>query len=183
VRSFFLNQVDGLNNNDGILMVGSTNHLELLDPGISKRPSRFDRKYLFPNPNFTERTLYAEYWRHKLLGEDADAATAGDKVEFPESMCKAVAGITDGFSFAYIQEAFVASLLAIASRETEDDAEADERNAWEERQEQIIWKLHGFNLDEGHENKEFEKLELWREMKKQVKILREEIGGPDDGDK
>jgi len=45
VRSYFLNEVDGLEDNNGILMIGSTNHLERLDPGISKRPSRFDRKY------------------------------------------------------------------------------------------------------------------------------------------
>src|SRR5580692_2219286 len=61
VRSFFLNQVDGIANNDGICMVGSTNHLERLEPGISKRPSRFDRKYYFPNPDFEQRKEYAEY--------------------------------------------------------------------------------------------------------------------------
>ena len=37
VRSYFLNEVDGLKNNNGIFMVGSTNHLERLDPGISVR--------------------------------------------------------------------------------------------------------------------------------------------------
>jgi len=56
-----LNEVDGLESNDGILMIGSTNHLERLDPGIAKRPSRFDRKYLFDDPNEGERELYAEY--------------------------------------------------------------------------------------------------------------------------
>jgi len=35
VRSYFLNEVDGLKGNDGIFMVGSTNHLDRLDPGIS----------------------------------------------------------------------------------------------------------------------------------------------------
>jgi transitional endoplasmic reticulum ATPase len=39
VRSYFLNEVDGLKNNDGIFMVGSTNHLDRLDPGISVSPS------------------------------------------------------------------------------------------------------------------------------------------------
>lgn len=43
-RSFFLNQVDGLQGNDGLLIVGTTNHFERLDPGLSTRPSRFDRK-------------------------------------------------------------------------------------------------------------------------------------------
>src|SRR3569833_2669614 len=35
VRSYFLNEVDGLKDNDGIFMIGSTNHLDRLDPGIS----------------------------------------------------------------------------------------------------------------------------------------------------
>ena len=43
-RSFFLNQVDGLEGNDGLLMIGTTNHFDRLDPGLSTRPSRFDRK-------------------------------------------------------------------------------------------------------------------------------------------
>jgi len=43
-RSFFLNQIDGLEGNDGLLVVGTTNYLEKLDPALSSRPSRFDRK-------------------------------------------------------------------------------------------------------------------------------------------
>jgi transitional endoplasmic reticulum ATPase len=43
-RSFFLNELDGLQSNDGLLLIGSTNHLDRLDPGLSTRPSRFDRK-------------------------------------------------------------------------------------------------------------------------------------------
>lgn len=43
-RSFFLNQLDGLESNDGLLIIGTTNHLELIDPALRSRPSRFDRK-------------------------------------------------------------------------------------------------------------------------------------------
>lgn len=60
VRSYFLNEVDGLDSNDGILMIGSTNHLSALDPAIAKRPSRFDRKYHFRLPNEDERVLYCK---------------------------------------------------------------------------------------------------------------------------
>lgn len=44
VRSYLYNEMDGLQANDGVLIVGSTNHLDQLDPGMSKRPSRFDRE-------------------------------------------------------------------------------------------------------------------------------------------
>ena len=43
-RSFFLNQMDGLSGNDGLLVIASTNHFDRLDPALSNRPSRFDRK-------------------------------------------------------------------------------------------------------------------------------------------
>jgi transitional endoplasmic reticulum ATPase len=43
-RSFFLNQIDGLAGNDGLLIIGTTNHFDRLDPALSTRPSRFDRK-------------------------------------------------------------------------------------------------------------------------------------------
>lgn len=32
-RSYFFNEVDGLEDNDGLFMVASTNHLDQLDPG------------------------------------------------------------------------------------------------------------------------------------------------------
>ncbi|KAI4724959.1 P-loop containing nucleoside triphosphate hydrolase protein [Aureobasidium sp. EXF-10728] len=138
-RSYFLNEVDGLRSNDGIFMVGSTNHLDRLDPGISKRPSRFDRKYLFPNPNFDQRVMYAHFWQRKLK-DNKD-------IEFPDKLCEAVSSMTDGFSFAYMQEAFVASLLALALREKE----------------------------EGHHDADLDKLPLWQQLKKQIKILRDEL--------
>ena len=66
VRSFFLNEVDGLEDDDGLKIIGSTNYLGKLDPSITKRPSRFDRKYHFALPATAERILYCEFWRSKL---------------------------------------------------------------------------------------------------------------------
>jgi transitional endoplasmic reticulum ATPase len=105
-RSYFLNEVDGLESNDGILMIGSTNHFEKLDPAISKRPSRFDRKYHFKLPSEEERAAYAHYWRRKLIDTDI--------VYFPGELCPIIAKLTAGFSFAYMKELFVISLLTIA---------------------------------------------------------------------
>ncbi|KAF1949137.1 P-loop containing nucleoside triphosphate hydrolase protein [Byssothecium circinans] len=171
VRSYFLNEVDGLKSNDGILMVGSTNHLDRLDPGISKRPSRFDRKYYFPNPDFDQRVQYAKFWQGKLKdNEDLD---------FPDALCPAVAKITDKFSFAYMQEAFVASLLAIASRSNKDADQADrEANRWAGPQDPMITARHHAwirNILPGSEDPALDGLVLWKELQKQVEILREEM--------
>ncbi|MCJ1419597.1 hypothetical protein MMC32_005952 [Xylographa parallela] len=146
-RSYFLNEVDGLEDNGGILMLASTNHLELLDPGISRRPSRFDRKYLFPLPSLSERTQYCEYWRGKLA--------ANPEIEFPRPLCAAIAKITDAFSFAYMKEAFVASLLALVVRK-----QGRGLGALQER---------------GSGGGELDDLPLWKEIQKQVKNLRREL--------
>ena len=181
VRSYFLNEVDGLQSNDGILMVGSTNHLEQLDPGISKRPSRFDRKYLFPNPDIEERVQYCEFWRRKL--DD------NDDVEFPEVLCKAIASITKGFSFAYIQEAFVAALLAIANGDA-SDYEGNKVESCFRTGDKRFWhpswhprgpccetrEAEMRMLSKMEEEEDLEKFVLWREIKKVVKTLREEMG-------
>ena len=113
IRSYFLNEVDGLESNDGILMIGSTNHLNKLDPAISKRPSRFDRKYHFKIPGEEERRLYTEYWRGKLLKNGA--------VDFPEELCEVIANLSEGFSFAYLKELFVMALLSLVRGSKGDD--------------------------------------------------------------
>ncbi|TDL29533.1 P-loop containing nucleoside triphosphate hydrolase protein [Rickenella mellea] len=105
-RSFFLNQLDGLEGNDGLLVIGTTNHFERLDPGLSTRPSRFDRKYLFDDPDRDERALYAKYWQKKLAHNE--------DLKFPDSLVTDVANLTSGFSFAYLKEAFVSCLVLLA---------------------------------------------------------------------
>jgi transitional endoplasmic reticulum ATPase len=115
IRSYFLNEVDGLESNDGILMIGSTNHLDKLDPAISKRPSRFDRKYHFKIPGEEERKAYVEYWRKKLLKNET--------VEFPEELCGVIAKLSEGFSFAYLKELFVMALLSLVRGFKGDDFE------------------------------------------------------------
>jgi AAA+ superfamily predicted ATPase len=102
-RSFFLNQLDGLDDNDGLLLVGTTNHLDRLDGSISNRPSRFDRKYLFDAPNLSERRQYAVYWQSKLK--------KNPDIEFPDSLLDVIAESTNGFSFAYLKEVFVSTLM------------------------------------------------------------------------
>jgi transitional endoplasmic reticulum ATPase len=142
VRSYFLNEVDGLESNHGILMIGSTNHLERLDPGIAKRPSRFDRKYLFEDPSRDERVLYCEYWRNKLR--------YNKKIDFPMEMCDRIADITNGFSFAYMKEAFVAALLVIVAR-------MDEKKMFKHREDPLSRNI------------------LWKEIKRQIENLRKEM--------
>ncbi|KIW90464.1 uncharacterized protein Z519_09110 [Cladophialophora bantiana CBS 173.52] len=173
VRSFFLNAVDGLSENDGIFMIGSTNHLDRLDPGIAKRPSRFDRKYLFDNPTFQQRVQYCKYWQKKLRDNK--------EIEFPDEICPAAAKITDDFSFAYIQEAFVTALLEIA-RETDGGGRGGETTSGkDEKMEELHeqWDLLeidcGGRVDALLRDKDLNDYILWRKLKHQIELLRRQI--------
>ncbi|KAJ7240302.1 P-loop containing nucleoside triphosphate hydrolase protein [Mycena haematopus] len=111
-RSFFMNQLDGLQGNDGLLVIGTTNHFDRLDPGLATRPSRFDRKYKFDDPTREERVLYVQYWQNKLKGNK--------EVDFPDTLVDEVADQTEQFSFAYLKEAFVSCLVTLAGYEGDD---------------------------------------------------------------
>ncbi|KAI1202479.1 P-loop containing nucleoside triphosphate hydrolase protein [Nemania serpens] len=165
VRSYFLNEVDGLKSNDGIFMIGSTNHLDRLDPGIAKRPSRFDRKYFFPDPDLEQRIAYCKFWQGKLA-DNKD-------VEFPDKLCKAIAEITDKFSFAYMQEAFVAALLALARRSHDDDEGRGEESLTRDVGDGWL-DVSGGGDDDG--DGDLDGLVLWVEIKKQIETLREGMG-------
>jgi len=148
VKSFFLNEVDGLESNEGLMMLGSTNYLERLDAGISKRPGRFDRKYHFTLPARAERVKYCNYWKSKLAKNKT--------IDFPLELSESIADITEGFSFAYLKEAFITSLLMIVSS----------RRGKKE--------IEGLTTAGGDVHK-LDHLLLWRVMDKQIKNLRAEM--------
>lgn len=100
----------------GILIIGSTNHLDRLDTSVTKRPSRFDRKYHFKLPEETERLAYCRYWRKKFADSDL--------VNFSDDMCTVIANWTVGFSFAYLKELFVTSLLLHTHGQEDDEDDA-----------------------------------------------------------
>jgi SpoVK/Ycf46/Vps4 family AAA+-type ATPase len=59
-ESMLLNLLDGIDNNDGILYIATTNYPEKLEDRILNRPSRFDRRYEFTTPDEKVRRVYFE---------------------------------------------------------------------------------------------------------------------------
>jgi AAA+ superfamily predicted ATPase len=100
-RSFFLNEMDGFASNDGILTLATTNHPERLDPAILERPSRFDRKYTFNLPQPSERVRYLEMFSSRLQSE----------LRLTLAGLANVSSATEGYSFAYLKELYVSSMM------------------------------------------------------------------------
>ena len=51
----YLQAMDGMEPNDGIVIVATTNHTENIDPAISDRPGRFDRIIEIPATKFASQ--------------------------------------------------------------------------------------------------------------------------------
>ncbi len=99
-RAFFLNELDGFQSNTGVVVLATTNHPQKLDSSILDRPSRFDRKYYFQLPAEPERLAYIAKWNEELQPE----------LRVSQHGATCVVQQTEGFSFAYLKELFVASM-------------------------------------------------------------------------
>lgn len=100
-RTYFLNELDGFESNDGIITVATTNHPERLDSAILERPSRFDQKWHFPLPEVTERHKYFERWNAKLP----------EIARLVEPELASLATDSERFSYAFLKELCLGSIL------------------------------------------------------------------------
>ena len=96
----YLQAMDGMEPNDGIVIVATTNHTENIDPAISDRPGRFDRIIEIPLPNLNQRKKVLLNYLRKLECEDGI-----------EQIVARVARSTDGLSGAWVREIAQTALL------------------------------------------------------------------------
>ncbi len=87
----FLNCLDGVGTQDGIIVVATANDPTLLDAAILKRPGRFDRVVHFRNPDADLRRHYYRKLSPVLSGGQFEPAIEK----------------TDGFSFAQLRETYI----------------------------------------------------------------------------
>ncbi|KAF7816717.1 ATP-dependent zinc metalloprotease FTSH 11, chloroplastic/mitochondrial-like [Senna tora] len=68
-------EMDGFEQNEGIILMAATNLPDILDPALT-RPGRFDRHIVVPNPDVRGRQEILElYLQDKPLAEDVDVKT------------------------------------------------------------------------------------------------------------
>ncbi len=110
-RAIFLNEMDGFQSNDGILIIASSNHPGKIDEALLKRPSRFDRVFHIGLPEIAERRTFCE----RLLTRESLAEKLAPELDVVV-LCDDVASKTEGFTPAYLKEAFVAAALSRAQQ-------------------------------------------------------------------
>ncbi len=86
-----LNCLDGVATGEGIVTVATANEPTILDPAILRRPGRFDRVVLFPNPSAVLRREYFCRIHEQFLSADLDLVVTD----------------SEGFSFAQLRESYI----------------------------------------------------------------------------
>lgn len=108
-RTVFLNELDGFQSNEGLLIIASSNHPGRIDEALLKRPSRFDRVFHIGLPAPAERREYCL----RLLSRTSLAGKLSPSLD-REELAGQVARETDGFTPAYLKEVFISAALSRA---------------------------------------------------------------------
>jgi SpoVK/Ycf46/Vps4 family AAA+-type ATPase len=86
-----LNHLDGIGNQDGIIVVATANNPSILDAAILRRPGRFDRVVGFQNPSADLRRRYLQQMCPPLAEDDLTECVR----------------MTTAFSFAQLRETYI----------------------------------------------------------------------------
>jgi len=100
--SSFLNLLDGISTKNGLLVIATANDVRKLKTNITKRPSRFDRKFEIPLPNAEMAYIYLKKWFENLL-------TPKKCRELAKQAAK------HEFSYAYLKELYISSMFEALS--------------------------------------------------------------------
>lgn len=99
-----LNELDGFEPTQGVLVVAATNSIHALDPALI-RPGRFDAKFTVPYPDFASRQALVEmYCKGKTPAEECTSSV--------------LAKMFDGFSCAKIESVLNRAALIAGQKET-----------------------------------------------------------------
>lgn len=100
--STFLNLLDGISAKNGLLVMATANNIKKLQTNITRRPSRFDRKFEIPLPNQEMSYIYLKRW-------------FGNIIDNKKCRELAKAASENELSYAYLKDLYVSSVFEALS--------------------------------------------------------------------
>tara|TARA_B110001452_G_scaffold266819_1_gene274699 strand:- start:332 stop:1738 length:1407 start_codon:yes stop_codon:yes gene_type:complete len=99
----YLQAMDGMEPNDGMVILATTNHTENIDPAISDRPGRFDRIIEVPLPNSKQRQKIIKNILAKMPAELISKSVLSEVVSKSE-------GLSGAWVRELVQSAFIEAI-------------------------------------------------------------------------
>jgi len=115
--STFLNLLDGISAKNGLLVIATANNVKKLQANITKRPSRFDRKFEIPLPDQKMAHIYLKRWFGTIISD---------------AKCKSLAklAVKHELSYAYLKDLYVSSIFEALSHKRKVPTNADIDNSF-----------------------------------------------------
>jgi SpoVK/Ycf46/Vps4 family AAA+-type ATPase len=104
--------MDGISAKNGLLVIATANNVKKLQTNITKRPSRFDRKWEIPPPTLEMAHIYLKRWFDKLL-------TNNKMKELAQTAIK------HELSYAYLKELYITSMFEALAHNRKGPTEKD----------------------------------------------------------
>ena len=104
-----LQAMDGMETNNGVVVLATTNHTENIDPAISDRPGRFDRIIEVPLPDRAQRKEIIQ----NLMRNMPTKIVSGKVID-------KVASKSEGLSGAWIREVVQTSMIEAISHDRDE---------------------------------------------------------------
>ena len=101
--------MDGMETNNGVVVLATTNHTENIDPAISDRPGRFDRIIEVPLPDRAQRKEIIQ----NLMRNMPTKIVSGKVID-------KVASKSEGLSGAWIREVVQTSMIEAISHDRDE---------------------------------------------------------------
>ena len=105
----YLQAMDGMEANNGVVVLATTNHTENIDPAISDRPGRFDRIIEVPLPDKAQRKEIIQ----NLMRNMPTKIVSGKAID-------KVAAKSEGLSGAWIREVVQTAMIEAISEDREE---------------------------------------------------------------
>lgn len=115
--STFLNLLDGISAKNGLLVIATANNVKKLQANITKRPSRFDRKFEIPLPDQKMAYIYLKRWFGSMI-------TAQKCKELSKSAVK------HELSYAYLKDLYISSVFEALAHKRKVPSNTDIDNSF-----------------------------------------------------
>lgn len=96
--STFLNLLDGIAVKNGLLVIATANNVKKLQTNITRRPSRFDRKFEITLPSLEMAHIYINRWFGNIVSDKKCMELAKLSVQY-------------GLSYAYLKDLYISSMF------------------------------------------------------------------------
>jgi len=154
LQEMLLSELDGMRNNDGLVVIATANNIAALGGALANRPNRFDLVVDFPPPSLeVRRELFAKLLE-QIPHRAPAIATSGNGFHhlFSESQLQELIDLTEGLSAIHCEEIIRRARIEAICQDDNDEENLTAASILEVA-EQVVETFHAISQEIGDYNR------------------------------